>query len=298
MLSAGRLTIRAHWSAAGLSELEVALQRPPVTQLFIGQTPAAVVKSLPLIYTLCAEAQAFAGQAALAAAAGEAVGPADHARLWIEMLHENFWRLLLDWPPALGLPPAREAFIAWRAARHGDNCLAATDKLLTITLPELAEKCLKKWVDRSNGTPYQALRFQPEHWLAYFQEAGDLPLAVPPASIRLAFEARLAAVAAAAGALSAGTSYPLALAGEDGCGVAQTATARGVLTHAVRLAAGRVAQYRVWAPTDAFFTDAQALSSLLDGAQFASLALARQAIEQSILALDPCLPYTVELSHA
>lgn len=298
MLSAGRLTIRAQWTASGLSGLEVALQRPPVTQLFIGQTPAMVVKSLQLIYTLCAEAQAFAGQAALAAAAGETIRPADHARLWIELLHENFWRLLLDWPPALGLPPAKEAFIAWRAARHGDNCADATDKLLSITLPELVEKCLEKWVDRSNSPPYQAIRFQPEQWLAYFQGAGDLPPAVPPASIHLALEARLAAVAEAAAALSAGTPYPLAQAGEGACGVAQTTTARGVLTHAVRLAAGRVKEYRVWAPTDAFFTDAQALANLLDGAQFASLALARQAVEQSVLALDPCLPYTVELDHA
>jgi len=69
VISAGRLTIRAKYAASGLSDLEVVLQRPSVTQLFIGQQPAAVLNSLPLIYTLCAEAQRFAGQAALAAAA-------------------------------------------------------------------------------------------------------------------------------------------------------------------------------------------------------------------------------------
>ena len=35
-----------------------------------------------------------------------------HRELWIEVLHENLWRLLLDWPVALGLSPAKDDFIA------------------------------------------------------------------------------------------------------------------------------------------------------------------------------------------
>ena len=308
MISAGLLTIRAQWSASdGLSGLDVRLQRPPVTPLFIGQPASAVVKSLPLIYTLCAEAQRYAGQAALAMAAGETPEPTPSARLWNEMLHENFWRLLLDWPPALGLAAEKAAFIAWRAARHGDNCLVETDKLLNTTLSELTEKCHEKWVDRStaqipaNGgdsAPDAAFSFAPASWLACFQGVGSLPAVTPPGSIQAAFAARLAAVRLAAAGLQAETPYPLALAADNDCAVAQTITARGVLTHAARLAAGRVTQYRVWAPTDLFFADTQALSGLLAGAEFASAAAAQQAIEQAILALDPCLPYTVELTHA
>jgi hypothetical protein len=75
-----------------------------------------------------------------------------------------------------------------------------------------------------------------------------------------------------------------------------------VLTHAVHLADERVAAYRVWAPTDGFFADAGALSRLLAGRQFASAsaaaAAARQALEQAVLALDPCLPFFMELSDA
>lgn len=308
MISAGLLTIRAQWSASdGLSGLDVRLQRPPVTPLFIGQPASAVVKSLPLIYTLCAEAQRFAGQAALAMAAGETPEPTHSARLWIEMLHENFWRLLLDWPPALGLAPEKAAFIAWRATRHGDNCLDETDKLLNTKLVKLAEKCHEKWVDRStaqtpandrDSAPDAAFCFAPTQWLAYFQGSGSLPVLTPPASMQSAFAARLAAVRFAAAGLQAETPYPLALAADNGCAVAQTITARGMLTHAVRLVAGQVAQYRVWAPTDLFFADAQALSGLLAGAEFASAAAAQQAIAQAVLALDPCLPYTVELTHA
>ncbi|PKO88517.1 MAG: hypothetical protein CVU16_13705 [Betaproteobacteria bacterium HGW-Betaproteobacteria-10] len=333
MISTGQLAIRARWSASGLRDIEVALQRPPVTQVFIGQTPQIVVKSLPLIYSLCAEAQRFVGQVALATAAGEPLAPSDHARLWIEMLHENFWRLLLDWPPALGLSAEKAAFIGWRAARHGARCRELTQHLLTTTLPELAEKCGKKWVDRSLSAESQASRVEP--WRSPFlpqkfsenspAEAegntdlfetvraepvealentgitlrqGCLPSSLPPASPRQAFESRLRAVHEAAAALYADQPYPLALAAAESCAVAQTATARGVLTHAVRLAAGRIENYRVWAPTDLFFADARALSALLAGQQFADTAAARQAIEQAVLALDPCLPYTVELSDA
>lgn len=274
------------------------MQRPPVTQLLIGQQPAAVIQTLPLIYNLCAEAQRLAGQGALAAAAGEAFVPPDSAALWIELLHESFWRLLLDWPVALGLAPEKEAFIAWRAVRLSNGGVLESKRLLNTTLPAIAEKCLKKLGVPSRAAPCQAFNFQPEQWLAHLQGNRPLPTAAAPATIRLTFEARLAAAKVAVDAWSAATPYPLALAGSDGCGVAQTVTARGVLTHAVTLDAGRVTAYRVWAPTDALFADQTALAGLLDGRTFATLEAARQAIELGVLALDPCLPYTLELSDA
>ena len=61
---------------------------------------------------------------------------------------------------------------------------------------------------------------------------------------------------------------------------------------------GKVANYLVQAPTDRFFADAAALSSLLANLEFASLDQARQVLNQAILALDPCLPYEVELQDA
>jgi uptake hydrogenase large subunit len=298
VISAGQLAIRADWRESGLRHLEVSLQRPPVTQMFVGRAPAEVIQSIPLIYTLCAEAQHLAGQGALAAAMGEAFEPPASAGLWIELLHESLWRLLLDWPVALGFAPEKAAFIAWRAARHGDDSLLESRRLLTTTLPALAEKCLEKLAEPSLPASCEAPSFSPEQWLGHFQGTRSLPPAEAPATIRLAFEARLAAVKVAIDALQAAIPYPIALAANAGCGVAQTVTARGVLTHAVRLAAGRVSEYRVWAPTDAFFADAVPLRRLLNGRTFATLADAHQAVNQGVLALDPCLPYTVELTHA
>ncbi len=310
MISAGSLTVRATLTNGRLGNLDVDLRRPAVTQIFHGQAPEAVVKTLPCLYTICAHAQKAAAQAALAVAADDERPATDDAGLWVELLHENLWRLLLDWPPALGLPPEKEAFIAWRATRFGGNCTDETKVLLANTLSGLAEKCLAKLVDRSGqevppgcdrqlhatGTPPP---LTPGEWLAGWQEAGAAQLApIAPTSIRAAYQGRVAEVERAAAALAAGAPYPIAVAGGDGWGVAQTATARGVLTHAVQLAAGKVANYRVWAPTDAFFADAVALSGLLDDRWFASPDEARRALDQAILALDPCVPYVLELNHA
>ena len=310
MISAGSLTVRATLTNGRLGNLAVDLRRPAVTQIFHGRAPEAVVKTVPCLYTICAHAQKAAAQAALAVAADDERPATDDAGLWVELLHENLWRLLLDWPPALGLPPEKEAFIAWRATRFGGNCADETKGLLANVFSDLAEKCLAKLVDRvpeeaplgcdrqfhATGAP-PALT--PGEWLAGWQEAGAVqPVPIAPTSIRAAYQGRVAEVERAAAALAAGAPYPIAVAGGDGWGVAQMATARGVLTHAVQLAAGKVANYRIWAPTDAFFADAVALSGLLEDRWLASPDEARRALDQAILALDPCVPYVLELNDA
>jgi Ni,Fe-hydrogenase I large subunit len=125
-----------------------------------------------------------------------------------------------------------------------------------------------------------------------------MPAMPKPHSIRSVFKARLAEVEAALAGLAANAPFPLATAGGEGWGVAQTLTARGVLTHAAHVVDGKVASYQVQAPTDGYFSDASALSSLLDNLEFASQDQARQVLNQAILALDPCLPYDVELNDA
>ena len=299
MSSAGLLNVRAVLAHGQCSLLAVTLIRPPVAKVFVGQVPEAVVKAIPYLYTLCAHAQRAAAQAACAAALGEERRPVDDAALWVEMLHENFWRLLLDWPKALGLEPAQDAFVAWRAARMGEGCLLATQKLWRETLSELAEKCLEKLVDRDSLAPHLAPSLDADSWLAYWQGSSEHALAIrPPLSVKVAYRARLAEVAVAIAALAEGTPYPIAVAGSNGWGVGQSATARGVLTHAVHIVDGKVARYRVWAPTDLHFADDSALSALLAGRQFSSKNVAAQALDQAILALDPCLPYSVELNDA
>lgn len=295
MSSAGLLTVRARLDAGRLRDLAVDLQRPPVTRLFHQQIPEAAVKAVPYLFTLCAHAQRAAAQAALAAAEGSARRPLDHAELWLEMLHESLWRLLLDWPPALGLHDARDAFVAWRAARGGEDCQARTQEVLKAARFQ-ARECLARLGDDPAGPERQ---LAPEAWLDYWQGTVDRrPPPLRPASLAAAYRRRLADAEMAAAALAAGTPYPVAAAGGDGWGVGQTLTARGVLTHAVHVDEARIVAYKVWAPTDALFADAQALEQLLGEQAYASPEAARQALNLAVLALDPCLPYTLELQDA
>jgi uptake hydrogenase large subunit len=298
MSSSGLLTIRARHLAGALSDIAVELKRPPVTRLFLNQNPDAVVKMVPYIYTLCAHAQRAAARAALAAADGLATPPVDAPELWLELLHENLWRLLLDWPPALGLPPAKEAFAAWRTERLGENLLPATRLLLDKTFAKLTKQCCEKLAEPAHHD-YAVPSLNPDAWLAYWQgTVAEAPKYAVPTSIVGAFHARLGEVEAAWAALSAGSPYPVAAAGGEGWGVGQTITARGVLTHAVRIFEGKVINYRVWAPTDCHFADAAPLAALLEGKPVGDFYAARRLIDQAVLALDPCLPYVVELQDA
>lgn len=300
MNPAGSLTVSACFKEAALGGLEVRLERPPVTRLFTGQPAAAVAAIVPRLYALCARAQGAAAAAALAAAAGQPVPAAPAAALWEEALHEHLWRLLLDWPEALGLPPARREFMAWRAARGGGDFLAVTGGVVDGLLRgEWAQACRRRLpaAPAADGGAAVFPVLAPAAWLAHWRGDGG-PAPARPASIAAAWEARLGEAIRAARALAAGQAYPLAAAGGEGLGVGQALTARGVLTHAVRLQAGRVAAYRLWAPTDGHFADAAGLAGLLAGGRWANIAAAEQALKQAILALDPCLPYTLKVDNA
>lgn len=304
MNPAGELKIAARYAGGLLGKLTVNLQRPPVARLFVGQLPNAVLKTIPYLYTLCAEAQRAAARAALAAA-GAAVpaAAADDGELWIEFLHETLWRLLLDWPAALGIPSARDAFADWRNVRHGDQRLAATAALLAGPLTEIAAAAEYRLPPDEAGEGREANvelpQLNPADWLPYWRGRADaLPASPRPLSIAAACHRRIAEARLAAAALAAGTPFPVAGAGALGCGVGQAWTARGVLTHAVQLDGEHVSHYRVWAPTDRHFADPVALAALLADSRFADAAAARRRLEQAILALDPCLPYSLELHDA
>lgn len=83
----------------------------------------------------------------------------------------------------------------------------------------------------------------------------------------------------------------------DNTGVAAVETSRGLLLHVARLdAAGKIAEYRIVAPTEWNFHPAgplcQALSSLAPGADLAARA---RLVAQS---LDPCVAYGIESEDA
>ncbi|MDR0736754.1 MAG: hypothetical protein LBF51_08020 [Zoogloeaceae bacterium] len=262
MIAAGGLLIRAN-CRRGRVDIRVRLERPDVARLFVGMTGAQVIAAVPLVYTLCGKAQQAVAAAALAAAAGCLPPEVDDRALWRERLHACLWRLCLDWPAALAYPLAKQ---------------------------EAARSAFARWHRQTEASP------------AAFAEATQsmmrelaLDISVEPSPVHALF-ARAREVWRA---LQSNTPYPLRARGGYGIGAGRTQTARGALTHVLRLRAGRIDAYRVHTPTDRNFANAAPLA-----AQFAALRAAnaesaddvglRRMLECATLALDPCVPYRVE----
>ncbi|AFL75546.1 nickel-dependent hydrogenase large subunit [Thiocystis violascens] len=108
---AGTLNIQLERTSRGLA-CRIASTRPvTAADRFAGRAPAATAALLPLLYSICAKAQAFACVASLEGASGRLPAPAVVARrqrmVSIETIREHLWRILLDWPRLLGETPDR-----------------------------------------------------------------------------------------------------------------------------------------------------------------------------------------------
>ena len=73
---------------------------------------------------------------------------------------------------------------------------------------------------------------------------------------------------------------------------------RGLLLHVAAVENGSVLDYRICAPTEWNFHSEGALAQLVTGLTGAKLATLKSAIELSALALDPCVPFAVDLVEA
>jgi len=102
----GELSVRLDWDGRGVTAVDVRSSRPfAAARLLAGKTPAAAVAIVPKLFAVCGGAQGAAAASALAAADAAGV-EADHARnehgVALEAAQEYFWRLLIDWPQAMG----------------------------------------------------------------------------------------------------------------------------------------------------------------------------------------------------
>ncbi|WP_374489006.1 hypothetical protein [Zoogloea sp.] len=272
----GGLRVCARWQEGELDAWQVQLVRPPVGRALVGLSPELALARIPLYYSLCAHAQQEAGRLALLAAGCAHGTPPEAWRLWGECLHEQLWRLLLDWPAQWGDEPLRAPFVRWRASLGERASLkAATRALLTELLPDGPES---GFVARG---------------LALLQAEGAAP------AVGAGLVARARGVFEQLDALEQDQPYPLGMDGSPGeaCGAAWVHTARGALRHHVQLAQGRVVEWRVDAPTDRNFADEAGIVKRLP-VWLPSPARARQAVERAVLLLDPCVPFTVEVVNA
>ena len=83
-----------------------------------------------------------------------------------------------------------------------------------------------------------------------------------------------------------------------GVGIAVVRTARGLLMHHANLAANKVAEYAIVAPTEWNFHPAGAFAQDLRGLAETDKERLQQLAHIEVLSLDPCVAYEIEVQHA
>jgi Ni,Fe-hydrogenase I large subunit len=173
----GELTVRLDWDGRRVTGVDVRSSRPfAATRVLAGKTPAAAVAIVPKLFAVCGGAQGAAAASALAAAGATGV-EAERTRnehgVMLEAMQEYFWRLLIDWPQAMGeeavatpVASVRHRIAATARAADGRSTLgdAAAMQALGAMLSRIAAQSIygmapADWLDQE-GVP--AL----ESWIA------------------------------------------------------------------------------------------------------------------------------------
>lgn len=155
MNPAGRLTIDAFWDGRAITAVTIASSRPRAARMLVGKPVDEALRTVPLLFSLCGRAQSIAAQAAWRAAQGVAVDAAemerDECQVAAEAAQEHLWRLLLDWPQLLGLPPQRERLAQWHrriaAAQARGEWRALGAELLVMIERDIVAQPLPAWED-------------------------------------------------------------------------------------------------------------------------------------------------------
>jgi Ni,Fe-hydrogenase I large subunit len=138
----GELTLRLDWDGRRVRRVTVRSTRPfGAARVLERRTPADAAATAPLLFSICGRAQGAAAHAALDAATGAVAAPDDAARregaVRLETVQEYLWRLLIDWPKAMGREPvvapvaaARQRIAALSAGTPAADAQAAVAEAL------------------------------------------------------------------------------------------------------------------------------------------------------------------------
>ncbi|HEX8961966.1 MAG TPA: hypothetical protein VF801_03095, partial [Rhodocyclaceae bacterium] len=110
----GSVRIGLQWREGGVREASVRVVRPTAAAMLRGRPADEAVRMLPLLYAICGVAQGVAAGLALSAARGVPKDGGEDAAVLAEAQREHLWRLLLDWPQALGMERREGLFVAGR----------------------------------------------------------------------------------------------------------------------------------------------------------------------------------------
>lgn len=150
--------------AGELNDINILLARPQAFSLLIGKKPEVVKQLVPMLFSLCANAQGIAAEVAMNAAIGIEINDSERNRLAFrvkqEIVAEHAWRLLLDWPKALGRIPVLER----QCAQYRRLILAATDHVA------FKSNMTEMWVSLMQLPAQVFLAMTVNEWSCWLQE--------------------------------------------------------------------------------------------------------------------------------
>lgn len=118
MSLAGALELGIGWDGNAVREVAIRSTRPvEATRILEGRLAQEALRTVPLLFSVCAQAQSAAAGRALEAADGVEAVPEPQMRdlaVLAEAVGEHLWRLLVELPRALGLRSDERTFAAVR----------------------------------------------------------------------------------------------------------------------------------------------------------------------------------------
>jgi hypothetical protein len=172
------LVLTAIRTAGKIARVTAVNRRPLAATLLTGRTPTEAIDLVPKLFSLCSRAQSLAARLACDVAAGitPRKRPFEEQLLAAEMAQEHLWRLLLDWPPLLGLPAQRAQYAnvhrgfnrdghAEIFSRHADNIDELADPQQGASSPEsMLERLLELDTPPSTVAPALLPKFDAAVW--------------------------------------------------------------------------------------------------------------------------------------
>lgn len=107
MTAAGKISIALYHRNRQCYAVKIVSSRPEASRILVGKSPEQVLTTVPLLFSVCSHAQAYAALQACSSALGIVPEPKIEAAremlVQLEKLREQCWRILLDWPGFVGM---------------------------------------------------------------------------------------------------------------------------------------------------------------------------------------------------
>lgn len=310
LFDAGAVHLGLRWEAGRSADVRLRTARPTAAAAMLGRHADQAVRLVPLLHSICGAAQGAAARLALQAARGAVSAPAIDDAVLAEAQREHLWRLLLDWPATLGLPPQQAllvegrrrlldgSFAAWMApaltapfaaveAAAGElPSLPLSDGLQFLPALTAAETAALWPRLDGNFAAVPTYRGRPAETGALTRHGAGT--AVSPLLARIRARMDDLRTPHGLGRTSAATIAA-------GVGRAAVETARGLLLHEITLDGDRIAAYVIVAPTEWNFHPEGVLKAWLQEAAAATPDALKALAARAVLALDPCVRCTIEV---